>query len=49
MDINILAVFAICGLYGVLRIHQFRMTRQKTDLLRARVAWMLWSAADQVR
>lgn len=49
MDINLFAILAICGLFCVWRIHAYVRQRTKQELLRERVAWMLWLAADRVQ
>jgi len=49
MDINLFAILAICGLFCVWRIHAYIRQRSKQELLRERVAWMLWLAADRVQ
>ena len=49
MDLSITAVFFICGIYGFWRYYDYHRNRSQLDLLRSRIAWMLWMAADQVR
>lgn len=48
MDINLLAVLAICTIYGSWRLIVFRQERNRREAIRARVAWMLWLAANQM-
>jgi hypothetical protein len=49
MDISVFAVFVICGIYGFWRWYDQRRHRSQHDVLRSRVAWMLWSAAQRVQ
>lgn len=49
MDLNVFAVFFICGLYGFWRYYDLQRNRSRLDVIRSRVAWMLWTAANQVR
>lgn len=48
MDINLVAVLAICTIYGVWRLVEYRRARHRREAIRARVAWMLWLAANQI-
>lgn len=49
MDINIFAILAICCLFGLWRLYDYHRQRCQKDVLRERVAWMLWLAADRVQ
>jgi uncharacterized membrane protein len=49
MDINLVSVLAICAIYGIYRLIEYRRLKNKEETVRARVAWMLWAAAQQVR
>ena len=47
MDINLFAILAICSIYGLWRAVEFRRLKNRQEAVRARVAWMLWAAAQQ--
>jgi hypothetical protein len=49
MDINLFAVLSICGLFGVWRLYAHFRLRSKQEVLRERVTWMLWLAANQAQ
>lgn len=49
MDINLFAVLAICSIYGIWRFIEYRRAKNRKEAVRARVAWMLWAAAQEVR
>ena len=48
MDINVLGVLAIGVIYLFWRLYHQRLLRNKEEMLRARVAWMLWVAANHI-
>jgi hypothetical protein len=48
MDINIIGSLAICGIFGVWRLYDYRRQQAKKEMIRERVAWMLWLASDRV-
>ena len=49
MDINLFALLSICSLFGLWRIYDYHRRRSQDEVIRERVAWMLWLAADQSR
>lgn len=49
MDTNLIAILAICAIYGLWRAIEFRRNRNRREAIRARVAWMLWLAANHVQ
>lgn len=49
MDTNLFAILAICGIYACWRIVEYRRSRNRQEAVRARVAWMLWLAANHVQ
>jgi hypothetical protein len=49
MDINLVALLAISGIFGVWRLYDYRRSQFRQGLLRERVTWMLWLAATQTQ
>jgi len=49
MDTNLFAILVICGIYGTWRLIEYRRNRNRKEMVRARVAWMLWLAANHVQ
>lgn len=49
MDTNLFAILVICGIYGSWRFIEYRRARSRKETMRARVAWMLWLAANHIK
>ncbi|MBL8822254.1 MAG: hypothetical protein JNJ77_06660 [Planctomycetia bacterium] len=49
MDINLLGVLAICAIYGIWRVLDYRRQQLQQAAIRSRITWMLWLAANETQ